>query len=61
MRPLGKAILEAISVVLVLPLVMLYRVHLALAAERSDVVIQGYSQLVALGPGLPGAFLRRGT
>jgi acetyltransferase-like isoleucine patch superfamily enzyme len=56
---LGKAVVEAICVVLVLPLVLLYKVHLVLASDRSDEVIQGYSQLVALGPGLPGTFLRR--
>jgi acetyltransferase-like isoleucine patch superfamily enzyme len=58
-RTLGKAIVEAISTVLVIPLVALYKVHLVLAAGRSDEVIQGYSQLVALGPGLPGVYLRR--
>ena len=59
MRALGKAILEAIALVLVLPLVLLYKLHLAVAASRSDEVIQGYSQLLSLGPGQPGVFLRR--
>jgi virginiamycin A acetyltransferase len=58
-RTLGKALLEAIAIVLVSPLVVLYKVHLVLAATRTDIVIQGYSQLLALGPGLPGVFLRR--
>lgn len=57
MKAALKSIVEALALALVLPGVMLYRIEGAiLGPERG---FPGWSQALALIPGLPGVFLRR--
>lgn len=60
MKPLIKAILNLLSKVLVLPLVIICKLEEILLSRDSEIVFHFCTQTVALLPGLPGAFLRRG-
>ena len=57
MKPLAKAILNALATVWILPALLLYWLSAALIGK--DRALEGSSQLFALLPGLPGVFLRR--
>jgi virginiamycin A acetyltransferase len=57
-RGLAKRVMLAVSIALVSPIYLLYRVNL-LFLDR-EAAIQGLSQFLALLPGMPGTFARRG-
>jgi acetyltransferase-like isoleucine patch superfamily enzyme len=56
MRDTAKAVARALSLVLVLPILLYYRVAKAFSGDKA---LEGCSQLLALLPGLPGQYLRR--
>ena len=54
-----KAAADAVALVVVSPIALLYWLALRVAPSRADGAIQGFSQLLALVPGVVGVFLRR--
>jgi len=59
MKPFAKSLLHRTSQILVSPLGALCWLESAATSNRSESVFQACAQLVAVFPGLPGAFLRR--
>lgn len=57
MRPFAKRLADVVALILVLPVVGLYRLSAAIATPES--VFPGYSQCFSLIPGLTGVYLRR--
>lgn len=59
MKVLAKSLLHRVSQVLVLPLGILCWIESAVSGKQSELIFQTATHLVAVFPGLPGAFLRR--
>ena len=59
LRGIVKRAVDAVAMLLVLPMVALYRLTALIVPGRTDRVFQGYSQFASLWPGLSGEFLRR--
>ena len=57
MKPLAKAILNAIATLCILPALLMYWASAAVTGKNR--ALEGSSQLFASLPGLPGVFLRR--
>jgi acetyltransferase-like isoleucine patch superfamily enzyme len=57
-QPILKAVAAGLATLLALPAVVAYRIQSGLLPSRRDEVFQGYSQLVAMWPGLVGNFVR---
>jgi acetyltransferase-like isoleucine patch superfamily enzyme len=58
-QPMLKAVAAGLATLLALPAILMYRIQSGLLPSRRDEVFQGYSQLVALWPGLVGNFVRQ--
>lgn len=59
MRQALKFLLNLVSLVLVLPLSLLCKLEEILFSKHTEVIFHTCTHLVAILPGLPGAFLRR--
>ncbi|MDX2207613.1 MAG: acyltransferase [Gemmatimonadales bacterium] len=60
MRTLLKHALNMLAVLCAAPLALCYHLLSLVGWGRRDDVFQGFTQLLSLGPGLPGDYLRRG-